>query len=291
MPNRIIRDGILTSEKVDRLGPVAEVFYRRLMSVVDDYGRYTAHPSLLRAACYPLRVDKVREADISRLLAEVQDAGLIVLYAVNTKRYLQIVEFRQQMRTPSKFPPPDEGLISNDINCAQLISNAHVDEGAFVFGVVVEDVGVKDSSEPSKRRSKQESTGPPADGFLEFPIVGNRNNPSWWLTNAKVAEYRENYPGVDVVLECRRALQWCRDNESKRKTAAGMAKFLNSWMTKAQNDGRTNINRSGGQAGREQTGLTASLDALSRYAAQDDQGGIQQGDGSPVRLEANGGVL
>ena len=51
MPNRILREGILSSERVDALSEGAEILYRRLMSVVDDYGRYFAHPTLIRSAC------------------------------------------------------------------------------------------------------------------------------------------------------------------------------------------------------------------------------------------------
>ena len=36
MPTRILRDGILTSERVNLLDWEAEVFYRRLLSVGDD---------------------------------------------------------------------------------------------------------------------------------------------------------------------------------------------------------------------------------------------------------------
>ena len=76
MPNRIIREGILTSEKLENLGWAEEVFYRRLMSVVDDYGRYYAKPSLLRAACYPLLLAKVSDSDIEKWLAVCADAAL-----------------------------------------------------------------------------------------------------------------------------------------------------------------------------------------------------------------------
>lgn len=107
MPNRILREGILTSRRVNRLKPQAEVFYRRLMSVVDDFGRYSADPALLRAGCFPLRLDEVREADISRWLAEVQTARLIALYAVEEEPYLELLDFRQQRRAlKSKYPPP-----------------------------------------------------------------------------------------------------------------------------------------------------------------------------------------
>lgn len=64
MPVRLVREGILTSESVDQLSDQAEIFYRRLMSVVDDFGLYHGNPKLLRAACYPLRLDRVSDADV-----------------------------------------------------------------------------------------------------------------------------------------------------------------------------------------------------------------------------------
>jgi hypothetical protein len=57
VPNRILRDGILTSEAVASLDWASEVFYRRLYSIVDDYGRHEAGHQLLRAKCYPLQTD------------------------------------------------------------------------------------------------------------------------------------------------------------------------------------------------------------------------------------------
>lgn len=118
MPNRILREGILTSRRVNRLKPQAEVFYRRLMSVVDDYGRYSADPALLRSSCYPRRLDEVREADISRWLAEVQTAGLIALYAVEEEPYLELLDFRQQVRAKaSKFPAPPASATHASSTC------------------------------------------------------------------------------------------------------------------------------------------------------------------------------
>lgn len=109
MPNRIIREGILTSERVASLGWPAEVFYRRLMSVVDDFGRYYASPMLLRAACYPLHLDKVSDADIGKWMDECAEAALVSVYlASDGKRYLEMADFRQRTRAEkSKFPPDD----------------------------------------------------------------------------------------------------------------------------------------------------------------------------------------
>lgn len=108
MPNRIIRDGILTSERVNELGALEEVFYRRLMSVVDDHGRYYGNHSLIRAACYPLKLDKVSDSDIGKWLQVTEKAGLVRQYlATDGKRYIQLIDFGQRIQAKSKFPEPD----------------------------------------------------------------------------------------------------------------------------------------------------------------------------------------
>jgi uncharacterized phage protein (TIGR02220 family) len=117
MPTRLIREGIISSERVDRLEPAAEVFYRRLLNKVDDHGLYDGRPSILRANLYPLRVDRVREADISRSLAACQSAGLIVLYENGGKPYLMALDTGWDKRSKPKYPLPPENI------CEQLLAD------------------------------------------------------------------------------------------------------------------------------------------------------------------------
>lgn len=129
MPNRIIREAILSSEAIASLSWAEEVFYRRLMSVVDDYGRFEASPKLIRAKCYPLQTDDVKAEEVSAWMEACRKAGVLVLYSVAGKNYLEISKFQQQTRTASKCPSPDS-------ECAQLIANEHL----VVVVSVVEDV-------------------------------------------------------------------------------------------------------------------------------------------------------
>lgn len=109
MPSRVIREGILTSEAVNRLSAEAEVFYRRLHSVADDFGYYFASPTLLRAHCYPLKLDEVDDKKIKKWLYECEKEGLLFLYAKDGKDYLRIEKFDQQIRQKrQKFPQPDQ---------------------------------------------------------------------------------------------------------------------------------------------------------------------------------------
>lgn len=111
MPSRIIREGILTSEAINNLSYEAEVFYRRLHSVVDDYGRFFANPQLLRAHCYPLRLDTVTDKMIKQWVSECEKASLIQVYEQDGKGYLQVEKFDQQIRQKRmKFPEPDSKM-------------------------------------------------------------------------------------------------------------------------------------------------------------------------------------
>jgi len=141
MPNRILRDGILSSEGVNALSWAEEVFYRRLMSVVDDFGRYYASPKLLRAACYPLHIDKVSDADIGKWLTACVSAGLVRVYTgPDGKSYLELLNFRQQVRAKeSKFPQPSSACVAD---AKQVQANAHLDED--------EDGDEKDPPKPPK---------------------------------------------------------------------------------------------------------------------------------------------
>lgn len=157
MPNRILREGILTSPRVAKLGGWAEeVFYRRLHSVVDDFGRYYADNGMLRAACYPRQLSKVSDSDIGKWLSACETAALVRVYpAPDGERYLEVLSFGQQVRAKkSKFPDPLD-------NCAadakQMLSNAHLD----VSVSVSEDVG--DTPAARTTRTKNKKTPIPED--------------------------------------------------------------------------------------------------------------------------------
>lgn len=105
MPNRIVREGILTSDRVNKLSWAGENFYRRLMSVVDDYGRFDGRPSIIRISAFPLKVNQVSESDIVKWSDECSAAGLIRFYEVDKKKYLELLDFDQRLRIKkSKYP-------------------------------------------------------------------------------------------------------------------------------------------------------------------------------------------
>ena len=106
--SRLIRRAILDSEKFNSLSTFAQNFYFRLLLVADDYGLYDARKTLLRCALYPLALEKVSESDVQSGLAACEEAGLVRLYSVEGKEYLQIANYGQRYKAKPKYPlPPD----------------------------------------------------------------------------------------------------------------------------------------------------------------------------------------
>lgn len=126
MPNRIVREGIITSELVNSLSWAEEVFYRRLHSVVDDFGRFSANLSLLRAALFPLRLNDVSDQDVGKWLAACATKGLVRVYEVEGRRFLEVTKFNQRTRAgASKYPAPE----THPPNDSQMSDQRPSDDG------------------------------------------------------------------------------------------------------------------------------------------------------------------
>ena len=114
MPSRIIREGLIDSERINQLSCYAEVFFTRLILKADDYGCYMAHRRLLVASLYPLKTDITTE-HLDTCIAECVNAGLISEYEDAGKKYLFIHAFKQRVRLKfKKWPAPPEHIYRDD---------------------------------------------------------------------------------------------------------------------------------------------------------------------------------
>ena len=129
MPNRIIKESITTSCDIDQLTAEEERFFYRLIVVCDDFGRMDARIPIIKARCFPLKVDKIKNSDIEKWLLSLETAGMVKKYWVEKKQYLFLPswDMHQQKRAKhSKFPAPDitcNHMIEDDINGNQEISD------------------------------------------------------------------------------------------------------------------------------------------------------------------------
>ena len=151
--SRMIRKGFNDSDRVSRLDSwFAECFYHRLLLVADDFGFYDARPAYLRAQLFCTKLDKVREADVSRALLECERAGLIRFYEVEGKPYLEILRYGQRCdKTKPKWPvPPDFTEVSGKFREIPAIA------------------GDGDVKEKSGKKESERMPAPTPDGFAEW---------------------------------------------------------------------------------------------------------------------------
>jgi|GEM_PF-4586248 len=78
------------------------------------------------------------------------------------------------------------------------------------------------------RRKKQ-------NPYSQFLSTRKTKNKEFHIFDEDIRQWKDTFPGVDVLGELRRARQWSVDNPKRRKTAAGIRNHLSSWMGKSQN--------------------------------------------------------
>jgi len=109
MPQRFLKPGLTSSRKWEKCTWQAQSFYVRLLTLVDDYGRYDADPVLLRSHAFPLRED-IRVETIDKLSEETSLAQLVIYYQFSGKRYLQLTNWSERARSSHSYYPSPESL-------------------------------------------------------------------------------------------------------------------------------------------------------------------------------------
>ncbi len=115
MPNRIIKDSIRTSKSVNTMTDFQFRLWTYLLTYVDDYGRGSADPELLKGFVFPRRKG-VTEATIEKALQDLANIGSILLYDVDGESYFCFPNWADHQRIQtkkSKFPSPDDGILKN----------------------------------------------------------------------------------------------------------------------------------------------------------------------------------
>ena len=125
MPDRLINESIRTSDQINDLSWFEECFFFRLITAVDDFGRYDARPQVLKAALFPLK-DDLTTKTVSAALETLATMGLVGLYEVDGKPYLYLPTWAQHKRIRnkrSKYPEPVT-CQQSAANCGELPQNA-----------------------------------------------------------------------------------------------------------------------------------------------------------------------
>ena len=136
MPNRVIREAILDSDRYHSLASAeTRLLFFELILLADDYGLTQMQSSFLRrrtSACSG-RSDEA----IARMCLDLADADLVRVYEVSGNRYGYIPRFRSnvggRMHKQPKWPLPPDRTSFNEIKalqekCAGVPENSRISQ-------------------------------------------------------------------------------------------------------------------------------------------------------------------
>jgi hypothetical protein len=93
----------------------------------------------------------------------------------------------------------------------------------------------RDLAPPPENGADPEAPPQPTGTFILLPT--NKSKIEYPVTELQIEEFVELYPAVDVRQELRSMRGWSIANPSRRKTYAGMLKFVNRWLSREQDKG------------------------------------------------------
>ncbi len=214
---RMLKASIRTSRTVNSLSDFQFRLWAYLITYVDDFGRGSSDPELLKGLVFPRRKG-VTEKQIQEALSVLANTGMIALYEVDDESYLYFPKWEKHQRMRNKvsaYPAPP-----------------HVAASCGEMSLEVEDeVEVEVEDEVEENDNCAEQSIAPA---LTIKLNDGSDYP---VTHEFVNQMQGCYQAVDVMQELRKMQAWAIANPKKRKTKAGITRFINAWLSKAQDQG------------------------------------------------------
>ena len=90
-------------------------------------------------------------------------------------------------------------------------------------------------AERSENRPTQSNA---TDEVADVEAIPLTSGEEWRPSKSEYGEYCRLYPSVDVVTEFRKMRAWSLSNPKKQKTIRGVRKFVNNWLSNAQDRGK-----------------------------------------------------
>lgn len=221
MPNRILKDSIRTSKSINALTDFQFRLWAYLITYVDDFGRGSAEPDILKGFVFPRR-KAVTEATIKAALSDLANMGLIHLYEVDGDSYLCLrnwEEHQNRRATSSKFPEPPEiddcmQMQADASRCKQVQADAPVTR----YSLLDTRNSNNDTRESEKRAAR--FTPPTVD---EVAAYAEEKGYTGFSADRFMAYYESNgwKVGRNAMKDWRAAVRnWASRDSEKQENAA-----------------------------------------------------------------------
>lgn len=216
MPNRLLREGICTSDPINQLTAEEEVLFYRLLVVSDDYGHMDGRTAILKAQCFPLK-DTATVTRIETWVAGLVAKSMLAPYEIDGRRYLAVCKWEARVRTKAKYPiPTDADWCDLSADCAQVAAD-----------------GQHSAAHAGPRNARRGlGLGLGLGASNDNQVVFDAATGHWRIPDLMTEQWKAAYPAVNLDVELSKASVWLIANPKNQKS--NYARFLTNWLSKAQ---------------------------------------------------------
>lgn len=233
---------------LEKYGPIGVTVYDVILTEIYRHGYYLEEP-IDRVAANVARIigsKWVQKRLVSQVILDCGDIGLFernllqhgVMTSVGIQRRYSTVTSRNKASKEKYW------LINED---GQPLLNAPKNQiSAEETGVFDAETMVTDAEIPQKERKENKTkqnkkigrelqsspTQPPVFRLLML------NGETYPVYQEEIEKYQNLYPAIDVQQEYRKMIGWIDSHPKNRKTPNGIQKFINGWLSRAQNSAR-----------------------------------------------------
>ncbi len=233
---------------LERHGPAGVLIYEAILTEVYRNGYYLAEP-IDRISTKIVRIigaKWVQKRLVSQVILDCGELGLFettllqhgVITSVGIQKRYAAVTSRNKAHKEEYWLIDENGqLLLNAPKIAVTATKTYV--SATETGVNDAIIPQKESKENKTKQNKKICSGlknsPRPDVVYKLQLIDGNDYP---VCQKDLEKYKSLYPAVDADQEFRKMIGWLDSHPKNRKTQRGIAKFINGWLSRAQDSAR-----------------------------------------------------
>ena len=233
---------------LEKYGPIGVTVYDVILTEIYRHGYYLEEP-IDRVAANVARIigsKWVQKRLVSQVILDCGDIGLFernllqhgVMTSVGIQRRYSTVTSRNKASKEKYWLIDEDGqlLLNSPQNKISAEETEVSDAETMVNDAEIPQKERKENkTKQNKKIGRELQSSPTQPPVFRLLMVNGETYPVY---QGEIEKYQNLYPAIDVQQEYRKMIGWIDSHPKNRKTPNGIQKFINGWLSRAQNSAR-----------------------------------------------------
>lgn len=220
---------------LDRYGPLGYTIYSWIVCKVYANGYYLKYDP----ETFPLIIKKEigghwikSEQVVIQVMHFCAEIGLFdddlmqsehIITSVGIQKRFKEITVRRRQNRIEKYCILDDAVLKEHENEVNVVNNRIIDNNNEI-NVGNNSIKVKESINTCSEQ----------DLNKQGIAILLKDGSEYIIIESAIEDYKKIYKNIDVYNECEKMRLWCESNPRKRKTRRGVLKFINGWLSRAE---------------------------------------------------------